>query len=492
MSVMRPVLLSALLICCVTATTAVAQQPKKPAPKAPAKPAPAKPAAPAPAAAKPPAPPPPPSDIVVKTQYVAGDKTTATTVSAKGKRERVDYGSEMSVITQCDAGQLVQIADQTKRYLVAPLEPPAEASAKAKKGGVVTFSTVVTDTGEKKTMLGQPARRLNIVMTKESSADACDKKKQRVETDGWFVERPAVFACSAGDRRSAYAVTNNCRDDLKYVDPPSPIGYPLAYTAVTTGDDNKPSTMTMEVTGFDRQNLADSLFAVPDGYSQAKTLAELTAASKRTGVTRVGVVAVGSKVKDELSLQLLSEALVESLTAASIDAVALEASSAASAIDEARNKACDYVLVTDITDVRKPSRGIVGRVSGARDFGAKVDYLLLAPGSTAPMMSGSERSGTSNLQVAVKTAQLAYRYATPMGLLSSRFNFMQTYMAMAGGQNGSMPAQSPDPVMNTLFSVLNSATGADKPQVPLESADAAVAAAMEKQVAAIAAKLVKP
>src|SRR5262245_53231508 len=248
---MRRVLLSAFLICSVTATAAVAQQPpKKPAPKAPAKPAPAKPAPPAPAA-KPPEPP-PPADIVVKTQYVAGDKTTNTTVSAKGKRERVDYGGEMSVITQCDAGQLIQIADQTKRYLVSPLEPPADAAAKSKKGGVVTFTTVVTDTGEKKTMLGLPARRLKVVMTKESSPDACDKKKQRVETDGWFVERPAVFACSAGDRRPTFAVTNNCRDDLKYVEPATPAGYPLSYTAVTTGDDNKPSTMTMEVTGFER------------------------------------------------------------------------------------------------------------------------------------------------------------------------------------------------------------------------------------------------
>lgn len=421
---------------------------------------------------------------------MSGDKTTTSTVSAKGNRERVDYGTEMSVITQCDAGQIVQIADQTRRYLVRPIEDAADVQTK-KKGGVVTFSTAVTDTGEKKTILGQSARRLKMVMTKESSPDACDRKKQRVETDGWFVERPAVFACAAGDRRPAFAIANNCRDDLKYVEPAAPAGYPLAYTAVTTGDDGKPSTMTMEVTGYEPQNLPESLFAVPEGYVQAKSLADLTSESKRSGVTRVGVVAVGSKVKDELSLGVLSQALVESLTEANVDAVALEASSAASAIDEARAKACDYLLITDVTDVRKPARGIVGRVSGARDFGAKVDFMLVAPGSTAPLLSGSERSGASNLQVAVKTAQTVSRYATPMGLLGSRFNFMQTYMSMAG-QNGAVPAQSPDPVLNTLFSVLNTAAGPDKSQVPLESADAAVAAAMEKQVAAVAAKLAKP
>src|SRR5262249_13417042 len=204
----------------------------------------------------------------------------------------------------------------------------------------------------------------------------------------------------------------------KYVDPAEAPGYPVAYTAVTTGAEaDKPSTLTMEVTAFDRQTLPESQFAVPEGYVEAKTLAELTAASKRSGVTRVGVVAVTSKVKDELALRELSQALVESLNEANVDAVALDATSAASAIDEARAKSCDYLLITDVTDIRKPSRGIVGRVSGARDFGAKVDYMLVAPGSTTPIASGSERSGASNVQVAVQTAPTAHRYATPMSQL---------------------------------------------------------------------------
>jgi hypothetical protein len=483
---MNRTLLVVCAFCWAVASPAAAQQPKRP----PAKPAtPAKPK-PAPAPAKPAAPP-PPVDVVVKSQYTAGDRITATTVSAKGARERVDYGTEMSVITQCDAGQLVQIADQTKRYLAAPLEPSSDAPSASKKGGTIVYTTTVTDTGETRPLLGQTARHMKIVVTKEPSADACDRKKQRVETDGWFIDRPPGMACASSDRRQKFTITNGCRDEVNYTDPAVKTGFPLAYTAITTGDDNKPHPMTMEVTAFETQSLPASLFDVPDGYVQVKTLADLTAASKRAGVTRVGVVAVGSKVKDDLSLQTLTQALVESLSEASVDAVPLEASSAASAISDAREKSCDYLLITDVTDVRKPGRGIVGRVSGARDFGAKVDYMLVAPGSTAPFLSGSERSGTSNLQVAVKTAQTVSRYTTPMGLLGSRFNFMQTYMTMAG-QAGSIPAQSPDPVLNTLFSVLNTATAADKPQMPLESAEAAVAAAMEKQVAAIAAKLARP
>jgi hypothetical protein len=476
--------------CCVAATVAAAQQPKRPAPKPPAKPATPAPKPAAPAAAKPT---PPPPDLVVKTLYTSGEKTTVATMSSKGKRQRIDYGSEMSVIAQCDAGQLVQIADQGQRFMVAPLNvlPPAETGGKPpKKGGTIAYTRAVTLTDERKDMLGQPARRAKIVMTKTPSADACDKRGEKIETDGWFIAQPAAIGCTVPARTPAFTVTNGCRDENTYADPDASAGFPIAYTTTTTGDDGKTATTTMAVTAFDRMTLADTLFVQPDGYKEVKTLADLTATVKKSGSTRVGVVALTTKLKDQISLQELSDALVVSLNDADVDAVPLEATSAASAIEEARAKKVDYLLVTEVTDVRKPQRGIVGRVTGARDFGAKVDFLLVAPGAISPALSSSERSGASNVQIAVKTAQTAYKFATPMGLLGSRFNFMQTYMAMAGGQ-GANQSSTPtsDPVINTLFQVLNTTTGADQPQTAAETADAAVASAMEKEVAAIAAKL---
>src|SRR5262249_56429524 len=90
-----------LCACCCVAAVAAAQQPTRP--QRP----PAKPAAPAPKPAAPaakPLPPPPPPDLVAKTQYVSGDKSTATTLSSKGKRQRVDYGTEMSLGAQCRTG----------------------------------------------------------------------------------------------------------------------------------------------------------------------------------------------------------------------------------------------------------------------------------------------------------------------------------------------------------------------------------------------------
>jgi hypothetical protein len=105
-------------------------------------------------------------------------------------------------------------------------------------------------------------------------------------------------------------------------------------------------------------------------------------------------------------------------------------------------------------------------------------------------MSGSERSGASTLQAAMTTAKNVARYATPMGLLASRFNFMQTFSALTGS-NPAVMQQSPDPAMKMLFSMLDTAGGGESPEDVAESADAAVATALKKEVAAVVARLAR-
>src|SRR5258705_1988981 len=79
-------------------TTVFGQQ--KPAPARPAAPQtrpPARPSTAKPAPAPAPKPPPEPPDVVIKTAYTAADKTTTTsTGSAKGNRQRIEYGGQMN------------------------------------------------------------------------------------------------------------------------------------------------------------------------------------------------------------------------------------------------------------------------------------------------------------------------------------------------------------------------------------------------------------
>lgn len=471
--------------------TSVSAQQTKPAPSKPA--APARPPSRAPQLAAPKPAPPELPDLVVTIQHVAGDNATTSTIAGNGKRQRVEFGGEMTAIAQCDAGLAVHVNEAQKRFLVRPLETaaaPTPTSAVA-KGGIVTYHTTVVDTGERKEMFGMAARHLKTTLSRLADTNACDTRKEVVETDGWFVDVPPALSCSTTNRRPEFAaVGDDCRDSIKYVDASVPVGYPMAYTVATSTGEGTPAVMTMAVTAWEKQKLPDALFSAPDGYTEVTTLAQLTA-DARTGIPKVGVMRIGSKVKDAVSLDALSEALAVSLEEIGVDAFLLDASSPAAALDEARANSCDYVLTTQIVDVNRPSRGVLGRVTGSREFGARVEFVLAVPGGAAPRLSRSERSGASAIQTAVTTARNVSRFMTPFGLLSSQFKFMSTFSSLSG--EGGVPAttQSADPVLNTVLSLLGAAPAAKPAGEQLQSEDAAVAAALEKEVAAIAAELRK-
>ena len=443
-------------------------------------------------APQPPAPP-PPEDLIVKMRYLSGDKTTTSTVSMKGRRQRIDYGADMAVLQQCDLDRIVQVNDQTKKFLAvekrqdrgAATEPAAKGP---KKGGTVTYTTTVTDTGERKPLFGLTARHMKTVLAKTTTPDACDKRKERVETDGWFIDPPAT-GCPAVARATGVTTAEDCRDAIVYVDPVgTAVGYPLAYTVTSTDDDGKTSTMSMEATDFVKSTLPDSLFAVPEGYAAAANLAQLSTSvdgAKRAGVIRTCAASVAGKAA--VSFDALTDALVISLGDAGLDAVRLSARTPVDERAEVQSRECDYVLTTEIADVRKPGKGMLGRVSGTTEgFGAKVDFRLTAPGSKSPQLASSERSGGSTLKTAIGVAKTVSRYMTPLGLLGSSFGSMSTFAALGGGASAPAMEQSPDPVMNTVFFLVDKATG-NKPELELVSEEAAVAAAMEKEVKAIAA-----
>lgn len=482
---------AALAAALLVTNTVFAQQ--KPAPARPAAPRPATPPKPTiakPAPAPAPKPAPEPQDVVIKTEYTAGDKTTISTVSAKGNRQRIEFGGEMTVIADCDTGRRVQINDDHKRYLVSS---PAAAAQATKKGGVITYTTTVTDTDERKPLFGQTARHLTMMVVKEPSANACDKSKERVETDGWFIDRPAALACAMLDSKPAAASTSSdCGDEIKYVQngPAVSSAFPLSYT-VTTTIDNKPASVTMNVVSLEKMMLPDSTFATPDGFTEVQKLADLTGGPTARSA-KVGVLSMTNRTKDQVSLPALGDALGVSLQEAGLNVVQLQATTAAAAVTEARARSLDYILITQVTDVAKPAKGLLGKVGGSKEYGAKVDYVLTAPGAAAARLSGSERSGTSTLQSTISMAKTVARYVTPFGILSSQFKFMNTFAGLTNGAQSSTMSQSSDPVINTIFSLVGSAS--EKPSSSSnespQSEDAAVAFALEKIVSAVAGQLV--
>ena len=383
-------------------------------------------------AAKVVAPPPaPPPDLEVTSRYVTADKTTIGTVVMHGARQRVEYQSGFASIQQCDEGRGLQLNTQTRAYLVMPYAPatPAAAPAGAKqKGGRITYTTSVVDTGERKEMFGLTARHLKTTVVKQSSPDACDKKPEQVETDGWYVDVPASLTCAAAPQLSTEIRVDprdsSCRDEVSYVRPDASPGYPLAYIMTAASGTEAPARTSMEATDVKRLTADPQLFDVPADYIEVRTPTQLTAdhrpgeeGPKKPGEIRVGIAPVVNKSGQSIGQAELTQALVESFSEGGTDAILLRSTQPADLAAEAAARSCDFILTSTVAEVKQAGKGLMGKIGGSSPdgFAAKVEFALAVPGGASAAYSGSEKSGSSMLQTAVGAARRVSQFVTPFG-----------------------------------------------------------------------------
>jgi hypothetical protein len=495
-------LILTVLACTSGSARADAQAPKPPARKAPAK---TPPKAPAPAkSATPEKKPPPPIDVTIASTYTTGDKTATSTVSMKGARQRIAYGNDLVTLLQCDTSRTIQLNTKTNTFLATAFDDPSAVLPPApptSKGGQITYTTTVTDSGEKKQMFGYPARRLQTVVTKEASATACDKKPERIETDGWYLDLPATMTCTAAPQTAARIQIDpkapNCRDEVRFVRAsPAVIGYPAAYTMTASAGGDKPALTTLEVTSLETTDLPASLFEQPEGYVEVKNAVQLMAdhrpgeiGVKRPGVVRVGVTPIGNKTDQPFASGRLSEALAESLSESDLDIVALRGDSPSAIAEDAKVKECDYILENTVSELKKPGKGVLGKLSGTSGeaISARIDFRLMAPGEAKPAFASSERSGTSTLQNAVGAAKRVAQFVAPFIMV--QYSFMNAFASMNGGASPLALGQTSDPVLGSVFKLLDRASG--KSQESFSTEDSAIAAAMEKETQAIFAEMQK-
>jgi hypothetical protein len=470
-----------------------AQKPKpKPAPK---KAEPARGASPKEA----PAPPPKPSGLSMHTTYTTADgQTSATTLMSNGIRQRVELGRGVAVITQCDTKQIIQVNDTARTYVTMPLDAasarvPAPATTSTKKGGVIEYLTTSTDTGERKEINGLAARHITTVVTKNASPDACDKKKERVQTDGWFATIPVQIAC--GVVAAPPPIASDCRDERRSSsagEPPP--GSPLNYTISTFGEDGKEiSTVRMAVTDLTLATVAASLLDAPAGYSKAadeKAFMDAVeraanearwGAPKAAGVIRVGVLMPANKTGQELSTEAVRGELLEALTTHPYEAVPIQATTPAEQETEARNRGCDYLLALDLTSLKASTPGKVGgllrKASGGGSptelYEAKAEYRLFAPGTPSrATKSATEKSGAFTLKRAIGLARFAAR------LYLSGPTSIFKMMNQTGAAGGGLPSQSVDPSMNAVNAVFNLIDGGKEEPVDEMSAEATIVAVL--------------
>lgn len=378
--------------------------------------------------------------------------TSESTSMIKGTRERSEshstYGDAINIV-QCDLKRSIQINEKSQRYLITPMQvdagsetresaPVNNSSPQVRRGGTVTYTTTAIDTGERKEMFGFTARHVKTSINIESSADACNPMKHRMETDGWYIDLVGGLDCDLSrSQMMAYRGTpGGCRDQTRFHrQGTAKTGYPLIESTTMYGPDGAVTfTTTKEVLELSREPLQAALFEIPAGYTEAQSSQELygvpsmdsiastvkgsevsaqsgatsTTEQKSAGTLRVGVLPLNNKTNRTVSTETLRQRLIGEIQSAGIEAVSLNAESQSAAEAEARAKQCDYILYTDISALKTPKLGgVFGRVTGVSGAGktdARLDFKLFAVGESTPRLQSSATGKEESDEISVGAA----------------------------------------------------------------------------------------
>ena len=370
------------------------------------------------------------ADTKVKSRQTSGGQTYENTTYIKGKRQRSETnGGQMITVTQCDLRRNISIMPANRTYLIMPYDQPSTATAAntttspttapatpTKKGGVITSTVTLRDTGERKQMFGYTARHIITTMVMDSSPDACAQTKMKMEIDGWYIDAAFALDCDLGTYRPPQThggAGGGCRDryEQKAIGTAKK-GFPVWEKSTMYGPDGAQSFSTIsEVVEFSQASLDPSLFDVPAGYREVQDFASLygapagmpsaadiaaaaagdtsstttpstpssTASSatakpaetlgpKKAGVIRIGVVTVkADKTAETMNAANLATAvqatLTEKLKAPNVEAVPIQATVLNQIEAEARQKECDYLVYTTVS--HKKGGGGFGSVFGS-------------------------------------------------------------------------------------------------------------------------------
>ncbi len=390
--------------------------PKTAKPPAKAAPAPKKPAA--PAAAIPAPPPAPPSDVRYKATYAHDDLKTDSATFVRDSRERYELGDTI-LIKQFDQNRTVQISRGANTYLITPDGAAAAAAAAVaaahaptpKPPGLVNVNVSIIDMGERKTAFDREARRVKTLIVRHPQPGACDVARLVIETDGWYIDPPK--AVSAPPARTP-AQGGGCQDEIKTTETGEArlIGFPISYKTTYSEPDNKeskPAVISMDVTEFEVLRLDAALFDIPAGMTQATDAQQLAKAisdanearlaqgelgvaarDKKPGTVRVGVPEVTNKSTQTVDTRALRSRLVAELEEQKIDVIPMAAAPPAALNALANERAVDYLLFAEVTDLKVSKPGGLTRImkntagEGSGNITeAKLNVQLVPPGGKA-------------------------------------------------------------------------------------------------------------
>ena len=354
------------------------------------------------------------------------------------------------------------------------------------KGGVVTITTTITDTLERQKMFGLDARHVKTMVVKQFSQTACDKAPYKLEMDAWYVDLPDRKGCPKAPAEPpappASTDPNACTDRIEArTVGDAKLGFPLKLTTTTTTGEGEAIdivTTQQEVTELETgSKLEKEMFETPSDFAEATSSAEIvpaiatggsladalfgstvtgtsTPAPKKPGVIRIGVLEPINKTARNLVPDAHRQELVRKFSKPPYEALPVRGNSIAAIEGEAARLGVDYLLLTEVVDVKTSKPGkLGGMVSKAtkeeskEKHEVKIDYKLYAANSTkAPVFAGNAKgsNGGFTMTSALKLAMFAGQIYMGMG-----------GMFMTGGMGGPMGALG---MMNPMMAMSGSST----------------------------------
>jgi hypothetical protein len=322
-----------------------------------------------------------------------------------------------------------------------------------------------------------------------------------VETDGWYADLPEHTSCAAASAPDpSQSGRQSCTDRVETQRAgDAKLGFALNTTMTTTSEEGKEkevTTMEVEVTQLEVTSLDAALFDVPEGYTEVKNHQQLlpslsnggsladavfgsiadgtgTVAPKKAGVVRIGIVEPLNKSGRTMSTPMLRGSLVASFNKAPFEAVPLAGATPADLDRDAAGKACDFILVSDIAELKtsKPNKvgGMLRRVSGdvtapTDVHDARVEYKLYAVGDQSkPKVTASAKAssgGGFGVGSALRVAAFAGSMYMTMGMGSGgMMNMMGPGSSLGGG--GRLGGGLFNPGMGAAMSMMSQAQTMD-------------------------------
>jgi len=404
------------------------------------------------------------ADSRIAAKYTIGGQSSETVILNQGPRQRLEMGADLVLVRQTDLKRSLQIHEKDKTFEIVS---DADSAPKTTlKGGIIEVTTTVVATGETKKIFGQTARHFKTTVERNPQPGACDSKKLKTETDGWYIDLVVP---------PANEVTPDCVDQVKekVVGKAVKLGFPVAYTMTTTEEGADPTVLQMEVTALETSKLDAALFDLPAGYRETQKIGGVVAAAgkKVPGMTRIGIAPFGNQAGSSLPPEAFQNQLIGQLSKPGIEAMPLTGATRADAETQARNQQCDYLLAADLTDFKKTTAGKVGgllnrassltnRNGGGNpneNIEAKIEYQLVPlNGGTAINGTVSNKTGGINLKQTVQLAMTVAQFASPFAMLNPRmFQMLQTMRSMQGvggmGGGGGMGMGMGDPGLGGMM-----------------------------------------